>query len=171
MHVDRFKKSTLPPARRVFGLFGNPDRMAVHVTPGAGHQPFETNRAALLWMERHLGLPNWTRDDIEAFPELDAIEPISPRLEGDASLPREAVERLVALTLEAASGSPCSYPRYRLNGVVPGLDAVAGRTHLLAAVAPRPLTICMPEKMEVLGNVRQVYERLGAARNLISSGE
>ena len=95
MHVDRFRESTLPLARRVFGLYGNADRMSVHVTPKAGHQPFQVNRAALLWMEQYLGLPAWSRKAMEALPELTDVERISSRLGGDDVLPAGEVERLV----------------------------------------------------------------------------
>jgi len=95
MHVGQLKESVVPLVQRVFGMFDSSDRMAVHVTPGAGHQPFQTNRAALLWMEERLGLPNWSREDIEALPELKNINSISGKLGDDRALPEKEIERLV----------------------------------------------------------------------------
>lgn len=95
MHVDRFRESTLPLARRVFALYGSADRISVHVTPKAGHQPFQVNRTALLWMEQHLGLPAWSREVIEVMPELTDVERICGRLGQDDLLSRKEVERLV----------------------------------------------------------------------------
>lgn len=95
MHVDRFMGSTLPAARRVFGLFGDPERMAVHVTPGAHHEPFQLNRAALLWMEEHLGLPKWSRADVEALPELTTTQSVCAKLGSSKALAQAEIERLV----------------------------------------------------------------------------
>ena len=133
MPVDRFKQSTVPLAQRVFALFGGSERMAVHVTPGAGHQPFQTNRAALLWVQKHLGLPNWTREHIEAFPELQDITRVSAKLGEDKSLPVKEIERLVharavdcGVTLLPPETLRCISPERWASEAV-GLDAWVGR--------------------------------------------
>lgn len=69
MHVSRFEQSTVPRARRVYRLFDREDCLAVDVTAQAGHQPFQLNRAALAWVEKHFDLPRLTAEQIAALPE------------------------------------------------------------------------------------------------------
>jgi len=64
MHVSLFQRTTLPAAKRVYELFGRGECLAVHVTPKAGHHPFQINRAALAWVEKHFDLPGLTAEQI-----------------------------------------------------------------------------------------------------------
>ncbi len=42
--------------------------------PEGGHRPYFVTRAAALWLERHLNLPNWTEESIRRMPETHMIE-------------------------------------------------------------------------------------------------
>ncbi len=64
MHVSIFERTTFAKAKKVYELFGRGDCIAIHVTPGAGHQPFQLNRAALAWVEKHFDLPHLTQKQI-----------------------------------------------------------------------------------------------------------
>lgn len=69
MDPEIFKRTTIAKARRVYELFGRGDCLAVHVTPEAGHHPFQLNRVALAWVERHFDLSRLTAADIEKLPD------------------------------------------------------------------------------------------------------
>lgn len=164
MHVDKLKQSAVPLAQRVFGMFGGSDRMAVHVTPGAGHQPFQTNRAALLWMEEHLGLPNWSHGDIEALPELKDVRAISTRLDEDTTLPQKDIERLVHA--RAVDCGVQILPPEKLRCVSPTLwpsDEFALRAWIDRLVAKQPAFELpttaeqwTPVRQRIVGDIRSV---------------
>ena len=65
MHVSVFERTTIAKAKRVYELFGRADCLAVHTTPGATHQPFHVNRAALEWVNTHFGLPRLSAAQVE----------------------------------------------------------------------------------------------------------
>jgi len=69
MYPAIFQNTTMTKARRVYELFGRGDCLAMHVTPKAGHHPFQLNRTALAWVERHFDLPRLTAGDIEKLPD------------------------------------------------------------------------------------------------------
>jgi hypothetical protein len=42
--------------------------------PGGGHRPYFVTRAAALWLEKHLGFPNWTPESIAGMRETHISE-------------------------------------------------------------------------------------------------
>jgi len=69
MLPTNFRRVTEAQVRRVFELFGRGDAFSIHVTPAAGHHPFQLNRTALAWVERHFDLPRLTPGEIGNLPE------------------------------------------------------------------------------------------------------
>lgn len=49
---------------------GLSDRFALRVYQGAGHRPYFLTRDALLWIEKHTGLPVWNEGDIRSLPSV-----------------------------------------------------------------------------------------------------
>jgi dienelactone hydrolase len=82
-HVDKFKRTTYVEAKRVFDLFGRGDCFQVHVTPNAGHQPFQTNKAAYAWVAKHLGMPKMTMEEIQKLPEVPDVADVCAGLDPD----------------------------------------------------------------------------------------
>ena len=64
----RGHQETFAEGRRLYAEAGAPDKLGRQVYAGAGHRPFFLSKEALLWMERHWGLPNWKREDILRLP-------------------------------------------------------------------------------------------------------
>ena len=97
-HVDNFKRTTYVEAKRVFTLFGREDCFQVHVTPNAGHQPFQTNKAAYMWVAKHLGMPKFTMEEIGKLPEVPDVADVCGDLakgnDKAAEALRKDVERL-----------------------------------------------------------------------------
>jgi hypothetical protein len=56
---------------RVVKLRGGSDAgvFDYHLVDGASHRPFFVTRPVALWLEKHLDFPNWSEDQIKAFPE------------------------------------------------------------------------------------------------------
>ena len=61
-------QETFAQVQRTYSEAGAPEKFARQVYPGAGHRPFFLSVEALLWMERHWGLPRWSREDILGLP-------------------------------------------------------------------------------------------------------
>ena len=96
MHVDLFKTATIAKAKKGYELFGRGDCLAVHVTQHAGHQPFQLNRVALGWVEKHLDLPKLTAEDIERLDESPSREMLLAELPKPFTGSGWAVDRLFA---------------------------------------------------------------------------
>ncbi len=88
MYPDLFLRTTITKAKRVFELFGRGDCLALHVTPRAGHHPFQLNRTTLAWVERHFDLPRLAAGDIDKL----ADEP-PPAATLMAELPRPFADK------------------------------------------------------------------------------
>ncbi len=99
-HVDNFSRTTYVEAKRVFALFGREDFFQVHVTPNAGHQPFQTNKAAFLWVARHLGMPKLSLDQVQKLPEVPEAAALCAKLAPDGK-PSDSLEKDIARLREA----------------------------------------------------------------------
>jgi dienelactone hydrolase len=139
-HVDNFKRTTYVEARRVFALFGREDCFQVHVTPKAGHQPFQTNKPAYAWVAKHLGLPKMTMEQVEKLPEVPDVASVcgdlapsndkkSEALRKDVERMREAravvmgVHLLPEATLNVVSPDDRKDPRYSIEGWLKKIEA------------------------------------------------
>ena len=61
---------TFEEARGLFARIGASDDLGKRVYENAGHRPYFLNREALLWIEKHFGLPNWDKDEVLALPSI-----------------------------------------------------------------------------------------------------
>ena len=62
-HQETFKE-----AKNLYLQAGAPDKFDRQVYEGVAHRPYFLCREALLWIERHFGLPHWSREDVLALP-------------------------------------------------------------------------------------------------------
>ena len=50
--------------RELFARAGASDHLDRQVYENQAHRPYQLCREAVLWVEEHIGLPNWSRDDV-----------------------------------------------------------------------------------------------------------
>ena len=55
-------------AKQLYDAAGAGDKFDWRLYEDAGHRPYFLSREALLWIERHFGLPRWNRENVLALP-------------------------------------------------------------------------------------------------------
>lgn len=67
---DNGHQETFRAAQAHYTRAGEPGRLTRHVYRPAGHRPYFLDREAVLWVEKHLGLPNWNANTVLSLPRI-----------------------------------------------------------------------------------------------------